>query len=157
MCLYLLALFHFQKIILLKLVFFCYTFGGGHIVILAPFTCLKRCCCKCIGVWFRLSLKVTNNTASLFLESRANEDNKFCFQQYGHYPKNLGSPGIGYTHTTLLKNLEMNEIPERSRSKTSTALTVLYSLLHPGSSTSQVLKTRSTRLFLELNFSVFHR
>ena len=39
-----------------------------------------------------------------------------------------------YSHNTFF--LQMSQIPERSRSKTSTALTVLYNLLHPGSSTS---------------------
>ena len=55
----------------------------------------------------------------------------FFFSSKGVFPKICGHP----THTTLFF-LQMSSIPERSRSKTSTALTVSYNLLHHGSSTS---------------------
>ena len=59
----------------------------------------------------------------------------FFFSSKGVFPKIWGHPthSIGSTHTTLFFP-QMSQIPERSRSKTSTALTVSYNLLHPGSS-----------------------
>ena len=61
----------------------------------------------------------------------------FFFSSKGVFPKIWDHPthSLGSTHTTLFF-LQMSQIPERSKSKTSTALTVSYNLLHPGSSTS---------------------
>ena len=53
------------------------------------------------------------------------------FQKFGVTQHTQHRP---YSHNTFF--LQMSRIPERSRTKTSTALAVSYNLLHPGSSMS---------------------
>ena len=73
----------------------------------------------------------------LFYCNSSIANNNFFFSDKSAFPKIWGHPAHTqqrlYSHNTFI--LKMSQIPERSRSKPSTALTVSYNLLHPESST----------------------